>query len=189
MVVPPLWYGFHSNPPSTPPCRLNMSCPGANGRNLPSQNNNGPPNSGQQDPGLHTAIQDAGPPSQSQHQFPSRPFLYIHAPAPPPFFHYQWPMPFSYNPFVGLPGMGYGMVMPPFPPPHYMDVPAYILPHPHIQPVDYRRLLHPQVHATNTPYQNPNQSRRVRLPVRETVNTEVQTEPTQPGLARFQYPS
>lgn len=78
---------------------------------------------------------------------------------------------------------GYGMVMPPFAPHPYMESPAYILPHPHIQPVDYRRFLHPQVHAPNMPYQNPNQGRRVRLPntavCRETVNSAVQTEPTQ----------
>lgn len=70
--------------------------------------------------------------------------------------------------------------MPPFPP--YMETPAYIMPHPHIQPVDYRRLLHPQVHAPTAPYQNPNQTRRIRPPQSvptETVNSEVQTEPTQ----------
>ncbi|XP_054458141.1 uncharacterized protein LOC129094131 [Anoplopoma fimbria] len=99
-------------------------------------------------------------------------------------------MPFSYNPYAGFPGMGYGMVMPPFPPPPpYMEAPAYILPHPHFQPVDYRRLLHPQVHAPSAPYQNPNQVRRVRLPqtgpVRETVNSEVQTEPTQRGVGGY----
>lgn len=66
------------------------------------------------------------------------------------------------------------MVMPPFPPPPYMEAPAYILPHPHMQPVDYRRVLHPQVHTAAAPYQ----SRRTRPPVRETVNSEVQTEPT-----------
>lgn len=75
------------------------------------------------------------------------------------------------------------MVMPPFAPHPYMESPAYILPHPHIQPVDYRRFLHPQVHAPNMPFQNPNQGRRVRppnaAPWRETVNSAVQTEPTQ----------
>nr|XP_046265104.1 uncharacterized protein LOC124069739 [Scatophagus argus] len=75
------------------------------------------------------------------------------------------------------------MVVPPFPPPPYMEAPAYVLPHPHIQPVDYRRLLHPQVHAPSVSYHNPNHTRRIRLPhtgpVRETVNSAVQTEPTQ----------
>lgn len=75
------------------------------------------------------------------------------------------------------------MVIPPFAPPPYVDSPAYILPNPHIQPVDYRRLLHPQVPVPNAPYQNPNHTRRIRLPhtapVRETVNSAVQTEPIQ----------
>lgn len=79
--------------------------------------------------------------------------------------------------------LGYGMVIPPFAPPPYVDSPAYILPNPHIQPVDYRRLLHPQVPVPNAPYQNPNHTRRIRLPhtapVRETVNAAVQTEPIQ----------
>lgn len=79
--------------------------------------------------------------------------------------------------------LGYGMVIPPFAPPPYVDSPAYILPNPHIQPVDYRRLLHPQVPMPNAPYQNPNHTRRIRLPhtapVRETVNSAVQTEPIQ----------
>lgn len=77
---------------------------------------------------------------------------------------------------------GYGIVMPPFP--SYMEAPAYIMPHPHIQPVDYRRLLHPQVYAPTAPYQNPNQTRRTLSPhniPRETVNSEVQTEPPQRG--------
>lgn len=78
---------------------------------------------------------------------------------------------------------GYGMVMPPFAPHHFMESPAYILPHPHIPPVDYRRFLHPHVSAPNIPYQNPNHGRRVRppntAPCRETVNSAVQTEPTQ----------
>lgn len=81
------------------------------------------------------------------------------------------------------------MVMPPFAPPPYMESQAYILPHPHIQPVDYRRFLHPQVHAPNAPYQNPNHTRRIRLPnaapVRETVNSAVQTEPTQRHVSGY----
>lgn len=85
--------------------------------------------------------------------------------------------------------LGYGMVIPPFAPPPYVDSPAYILPNPHIQPVDYRRLLHPQVPVPNAPYQNPNQTRRIRLPhtapVRETVNSAVQTEPTQRHVGHF----
>lgn len=71
------------------------------------------------------------------------------------------------------------MFIPPFAPPPYMESQAYILPHPHIQPVDYRRFLHPQAHGPSAPYQNPNHTRRIRPPVRETVNSAVQTELTQ----------
>nr|XP_019960830.1 PREDICTED: uncharacterized protein LOC109640988 [Paralichthys olivaceus] len=145
-----------------------MTLPGPNGGNLHPGANSAVPNCGPQDPGLHTNVS-------------ARPVFYVHAPPPPPFLHYQWPMPFSYNPFTGFPGMGYGMVMPPFPPPPYMDPSAYLFPQPHIQAVDYRRLLHPQVHAPSAPFYNPNQTRRVRPPHivqhRETMNSEVQTEP------------
>ncbi|XP_045907115.1 uncharacterized protein LOC123971993 isoform X2 [Micropterus dolomieu] len=155
---------------------------GPNGGNIHTRPSSGITNSGQQDP---------GPPFHPQHHMSARPVFYIPAPAPPPppFLHYQWPMPFSYNPFAGFPGMGYGMVMPPFPPPPYMESPAYIMPNPQIQPVDYRRFLHPHFHAPSAPYQNPNQTRRGHLPhavpPRETVNSEVQTEPTQRGLDAF----
>ncbi|XP_031730829.1 uncharacterized protein LOC116398564 [Anarrhichthys ocellatus] len=159
--------------------------PGPNGGN--PHTHSGGPTSMQQDPGLHGTSQNPGPSSHPQHHVPTRPVFYIHAQPPPPFLQYQWPMPFSYNPFTGFPGMGYGMVIPPFPPPPYMEAPAYILPHP--QPVDYRRLLHPQVYAPSAPYQNPNQARRVHLsytgPVRETVNSEVQTEPTRRGVGDY----
>ncbi|XP_055007623.1 transcription factor TFIIIB component B'' homolog [Boleophthalmus pectinirostris] len=109
-------------------------------------------------------------------QLVSRPLYYVHAP-PPPFMHYQWPMPF-YNPFNPFSGMGYGMMMPPFPPAAYMDPPAYFVPHAPVQPLDYRRMAQPY----SAPYQNPNATRRPRPPqppgpARETVNTEVQTEP------------
>ncbi|XP_035769173.1 uncharacterized protein LOC118455184 [Neolamprologus brichardi] len=143
-------------------------------------------NSAQQDPGLHSTSQDPGP-SHPQHPVFPRPLFYVHAPPLPPFLQYQWPMPLPYNPFPGFLGMGYGMVMPPLPPPPYLESPAYIVPHPQVQPVDYRRLLHPQVHshAPCGSFQNLNQTRRIRLPhatsVRETVNSEVQTEPIHRG--------
>ncbi|XP_035526017.1 uncharacterized protein buc2l [Morone saxatilis] len=163
--------------------------PGPDVGNLHSCPNSYVPNSGQQDPGMHGISQDPGHSSYPQHNVSARPFFYVPAPPPPPFLQYQWPMPFSYNPLAGFSGMGYGMVMPPFPPPPYMEAPAYILPHPHIQPVDYRRLLHPQVHAPNALYQNPNQTRRIRpphtVPVKETVNSAVQTEPTQRGTGSY----
>ncbi|CAL8343420.1 unnamed protein product [Merluccius merluccius] len=108
----------------------------------------------------------------------------------PPFLQYQWPMPFSYNPFTGFPAMGYGMAMPPFPPNPYLEAPGYMLPQPHLQQVNYRRFLHAQFPATNAPYQSQNQNRRFRAQhnvsaVRETVSSEVQTEParTENGYA------
>ncbi|KAK5885492.1 hypothetical protein CesoFtcFv8_019196 [Champsocephalus esox] len=78
------------------------------------------------------------------------------------------------------------MGMPPFPPPNpYMEVPAYIMPHLDMQPVDYRRFIHPQAQAPSVAYQNPYQPCRVHPhhtdPVRETVNSAVQTEPQQRG--------
>ncbi|KAK5914560.1 hypothetical protein CgunFtcFv8_008993 [Champsocephalus gunnari] len=96
------------------------------------------------------------------------------------------PCPSPITPLLGFPGMGYGMGMPPFPPPNpYMEVPAYIMPRPDMQPVDYRRFIHPQAQAPSVAYQNPYQPCRVRPhhtdPVRETVNSAVQTEPQQRG--------
>ncbi|XP_034558303.1 histone acetyltransferase KAT6A-like [Notolabrus celidotus] len=156
--------------------------PGPNPESLPSYNHSRVPNPGMQDPGLQGLGPDLGP------HVPARPFMCVPVPPPPPFLHYQWPMPFPYNPFTGFPGMGYGMVMPPFPPPYpYMEAPAYVLPQPHIQPVDYRRLVHPSVPVPSAPYQHQSQPRRVRpphaVPVRETMNSEVQTEPIQRGAA------
>ncbi|XP_063741264.1 uncharacterized protein LOC134865578 isoform X2 [Eleginops maclovinus] len=142
------------------------------------------PTSDPHDPGLHGPRQAPRPPPHPQHHIPARPVFYVHAPPPPPFHPYEWPMHFSHNPFAGFPGMGIGMAMPQFPPPTpYMEVPAYIMPHPHMQPVDYRRVIHPQAQAPSAPYQNPYQTCRVRphltVPVRETVNSAVQTEPQQ----------
>ncbi|XP_033974456.1 uncharacterized protein LOC117473083 [Trematomus bernacchii] len=164
-----------NTPPSAHPIRVHGN----------TRANSGGPSSDQHDPGLYTPCQDHGaPPHHPQHHLPGRPVFYVHAPPPPPFHPCQWPMPFSYNPFAGFPGMGYGMVMPSFPPPNpYMEVPAYIMPRPDMQPVDYRRFIHPQ--APSVAYQNPYQPCRVRPhhtdPVRETVNSEVQTDPQQRG--------
>ncbi|XP_077392277.1 uncharacterized protein LOC144030145 [Festucalex cinctus] len=142
----------------------------------------GAPNSRQSDAGPQGPSQDPGS-TPNPHMSP-RPVFYVPAPPQPQFVHYQWPMPFSYNPFAGFPGMGYGMVMPPFPaPPPYIEAPAYVMPHPHVHPVDYRHFLHPMVHAQGPLYQNPNQTRRFRSSYsscgRETTNSEVQTEPTE----------
>ncbi|KAJ4931873.1 hypothetical protein JOQ06_010311 [Pogonophryne albipinna] len=171
-----------NKPPSAHPSRVHGN----------TRANSGGPSSDQHDPGLYTPCQGPGAPPHPlqhphpQHHLPGRPVFYIHAPPPPPFHPSQWPMPFSYNPFAGFPGMGYGMGMPPFPPPNpYMEVPAYIMPRPDMQPVDYRRFIHPQAQAPSVAYQNPYQPCRVRPhhtdPVRETVNSAVQTEPQQRG--------
>ncbi|XP_041847545.1 histone-lysine N-methyltransferase SETD1B-like [Melanotaenia boesemani] len=164
--------------------------PGSDGGNPSSRTNSGGTNCAQQDPG-----QDPGSSSSSHPQHPAfgRPVFYIHAPPPPPppFLQYQWPMPFSYNPFAGFPAMSYGMVVPPppLPPPPFMEAPAYFLPHPHMQPFDYRRLLHPQVHTRGGSHQNSNQTHRIRtphtVPFRATVNSEVQTEPVQRGASVY----
>nr|XP_061784822.1 uncharacterized protein LOC133575917 [Nerophis lumbriciformis] len=135
------------------------------------------PLNGQQDPGRpQNPRLDPGPPP---HPVAAQPLFYMQA--PPPYVQYQWRMPLSYNSFAGFPPMGYGMVMPQVQPPPYMEAPAYIMPHPHVQPVDYRRFLHLPVHGRCPPYQNPNQTRRVRC-IRETVSCEVQTEPPQESL-------
>ncbi|XP_035805349.2 uncharacterized protein buc2l isoform X2 [Amphiprion ocellaris] len=153
--------------------------PGHNGGNLPSHVNSVMANAMQQDPRLQYISQNPGSSSHPQHPVFARPVFYIPTPPPPPFLHYQWPMPLSYNPFACFPG--YGMAMPPLPLPPYLEAPGYVLPQPHIQPVDYRRLLRPQVH---TPfYQNPRIHLPHTVPVRETVNCEVQTEPTQRGIS------
>ncbi|KAJ4931872.1 hypothetical protein JOQ06_010310 [Pogonophryne albipinna] len=171
-----------NKPPSAHPSRVHGN----------TRANSGGPSSDQHDPGLYTPCQGPGAPPHPlqhphpQHHLPGRPVFYIHALPPPPFHPSQWPMPFSYNPFAGFPGMGYGMGMPPFPPRNpYMEVPAYIMPRPDMQPIDYRRFIHPQAQAPSVAYQNPYEPCRVHPhhtdPVRETVNSAVQTEPHQRG--------
>ncbi|XP_021165611.2 uncharacterized protein LOC105916748 [Fundulus heteroclitus] len=152
------------------------------GRNPNLHSNGGMASSVQQDPSPHGAAQDPGFRSLFQHPIFGRPVMYFHPPPPPPLLHYQWPTPFSYNPFAGFPSMGYGTVVPPppFPPAPYMDMPGYFLPHPPVPPVDYRRLHHPQAHTQGATNQNPYQMSRIPpnhcIPGRETVNSEVQTE-------------
>nr|XP_033944513.1 uncharacterized protein LOC117450705 isoform X4 [Pseudochaenichthys georgianus] len=168
-----------NKPPSAHPSRVHGN----------TRANGDVPSSDQHHPGLYTPCQDPGAPPHHphpQHHLPGRPVFYVHAPPPPPFHPSQWPMPFSYNPFAGFPGMGYGMGMPTFPPPNpYMEVPAYIMPCPDMQPVDYRRFIYPQAQAPSVAYQNPYLPCRVHPhhtnPVRETVNSAVQTEPQQRG--------
>ncbi|XP_030581223.1 uncharacterized protein LOC115777457 [Archocentrus centrarchus] len=162
---------------------------GPNGANPHTHVNHNVTNAAQQDPGLHS--QDPGSSAYPQHPIFARPVFYVNGPPLPPFLHYQWPTPLSYNPFAGFLGMGYGMVMPPFPPPPfppppYLESPVYLVPHPQVQPV---RLLHPQAHGPGAPLQNLNQTRRTHLAhttsVRETVNSEVQTEPPHRGVGGY----
>lgn len=79
--------------------------------------------------------------------------------------------------------------MPSFAPTPYMESPTYIVPHPHIQAIDNRRLLHPQVNTPCATYQHPNHTRRVRLPhsipVRELTDSAVQTEPAQGQVGAY----
>ncbi|XP_028272399.1 uncharacterized protein LOC114442798 [Parambassis ranga] len=158
-----------------------------NAENLQHGPNTGAVNSGQ-DPGMYGTSHEPGSSFRPQHPLFTRPVFAVHAPPPPPppFFHYQWPMPFPYNPFAGFPGMGYGMVMSPFPPP-YMDAPAYILPHPRALPVDYRRPFNPRAPPA-APQPNPIQAQRVCLPqtcIRQTVSSGVQTEPPRRGVGSY----
>lgn len=86
-------------------CGFNMIFQGPESQNLPSGINSNVPNS-VQDPRLHGNNPDPGHSPHPQHHASTRPLFYLHAPPPLPFFQYQWPMPFSYNPFAGFPGMG-----------------------------------------------------------------------------------
>ncbi|XP_046709295.1 uncharacterized protein buc2l isoform X2 [Silurus meridionalis] len=102
------------------------------------------------------------------------PFFYVQPPQP--YMPCQWPMPMSYVPYGGFPGMGYGMVLPPFPPASYVEAPGYILPHNQLHMVDYRRMVSPHL-APTMAYQ----ARRFRYQHtpsgRVMVSSEVQTEP------------
>ena len=100
--------------------------------------------------------------------------------------HRLWPLPPP--PCVS----GYGMVMPPFPPTAYMEPPGYVLPHAQLHPADYRRVLQPPYHQSSAHYQNltQNPNRRFHLQPnpgyvpKETVSSEVQTEPMVPDVRK-----
>ncbi|KAI9535454.1 hypothetical protein NQZ68_003008, partial [Dissostichus eleginoides] len=91
-----------NKPPSAHPSRVHGN----------TRANSGGPSSDQHDPGLYTPCQDHGAP-------PQPPTPTSNTPNPPTsnttslaglsstsMLHpYQWPMPFSYNPFAGFPGM------------------------------------------------------------------------------------
>ncbi|RVE61417.1 hypothetical protein OJAV_G00170480 [Oryzias javanicus] len=138
--------------------------------------------SAQPAPGPHSAVHEPGSLSHPQPSVFVRPLVYVHAPPPPPFLQYQWPMSSFYNPFGGIPGYGMVLPPPPFLPPSYLEAPPYVLPHPQIPPVEYRRLPHQPGHSHGY---HPHQTCRTRVPqagpVRQTMNSEVQTELTQRG--------
>ncbi|XP_053367690.1 bucky ball [Clarias gariepinus] len=103
------------------------------------------------------------------------PFFYMQPTQP--YMPCQWPMPMPYVPYGGFPGLGYGMVLPPFPPSSYVEAPGYILPHTQLHMVDYRRMMAPHLapamayQARRFRYQHTAPSGRVM------VSSEVQTEP------------
>ncbi|XP_076844063.1 uncharacterized protein LOC143488943 [Brachyhypopomus gauderio] len=112
------------------------------------------------------------PDRQQQHNWP---FFYMQPSQP--YLPYQWPVPMPYVPYGNFPGLGYGMVVPPFPPASYMEAPGYILPHAQLHMVDYRRMMTPHL-----PPAMAYQARRFRcqntMPSgRLMVSSEVQTEP------------
>ncbi|CAJ1081693.1 uncharacterized protein LOC117828805 [Xyrichtys novacula] len=130
--------------------------------------------------------QQSGPtaaPRPEEHQQPHhKPFFYVQ-PSQPflPVQSLQWPlhmpMPVSYNPYYGYPGLGYGMpMMPHYQPNPYMEPPSFVVPHTNLHLVDYRRILNPQYYQTMAYH-----SRRFRYQhnsqTRETTSSEVQTEP------------
>ncbi|XP_036428005.1 uncharacterized protein buc2l [Colossoma macropomum] len=116
-----------------------------------------------------------GPYPDRQQQQNGWPFFCV--PPSQPYLPYQWPMPVPYVPYGGFPGMGYGMVVQPFPPASYVEPPGYILPHAQLHMADYRRMMAPHLapamayQARRFRYQHTTPSGRVM------VSSEVQTEP------------
>ncbi|KAG5849905.1 hypothetical protein ANANG_G00076640 [Anguilla anguilla] len=108
-----------------------------------------------------------------------RPFFFVQPSQP--FYPYQWPMPMPYNPYCGFPGLGYGMVMPPFQPNPYMEAPGYIVPQAQLHLADYRRMVNPHFPPTVAYHARRFRYQQNGAP-RETANSEVQTEP--PPLSR-----
>ncbi|XP_074549691.1 uncharacterized protein LOC141807511 [Halichoeres trimaculatus] len=140
-----------------------------------------PPHGAQQAQGPHPGPAAAPRPEERQ-QPHHKPFFYIQPSQPYlPMQNLQWPvampMPVSYNPYYGYPGLGYGMpVMPHYQPNPYVEPPSFVVPHSNLHLVDYRRILNPQHYQTMAYH-----SRRFRYQhnsqTRETTSCEVQTEP------------
>ncbi|XP_038160813.1 bucky ball-like [Cyprinodon tularosa] len=125
----------------------------------------------------HTA---PGPPrSEEQHH---KPFFYIQSSQPyMPVQGLQWPVampvPMSYNPYYGYPGLGFGLpMMPHYQQNPYVEPPGFVVPHTHLHLMDYRRMLNQQYyhtmayHARRFRYQHNSASK-------EMTSSEVQTEP------------
>ncbi|XP_066522010.1 uncharacterized protein buc2l [Hoplias malabaricus] len=144
---------------------------GPQAQNIPNGLNGPPPGQGPRAPGPGSFRV----PHLDRQQQNNWPFFYV--PSSQPYLPYQWPMPMPYVPYGGFPGMGYGMVVPPFPPASYLDAPGYILPHAQLHMVDYRRMAAPHMapamayQARRFRYQQTTPSGRVM------VSSEVQTEP------------
>ncbi|XP_034562015.1 uncharacterized protein LOC117828805 [Notolabrus celidotus] len=140
-----------------------------------------PPHGAQQAQGPHSGPSAAPRPEERQ-QPHHKPFFYIQPSQPYlPMQNLQWPvpmpMPVSYNPYYGYPGLGYGMqMMPHYQPNPYVEPPSFVMPHTNLHLVDYRRILNPQHYQTMAYH-----SRRFRYQhnsqTRETTTSEVQTEP------------
>ncbi|XP_045901602.1 uncharacterized protein LOC123968723 [Micropterus dolomieu] len=144
-----------------------------------------PPYGAQQAQGSHQLDPGSSGASRSeeqQQQQHHKPFFYVQPSQPYlPMQSMQWPvpvpMPVSYNPYYGYPGLGYGMpVMPSYQPNPYTELPGFVVPHTHLHLMDYRRMLNPQYYQTMA-----YQSRRFRYQhngqAREMTSSEVQTEP------------
>ncbi|XP_047424394.1 uncharacterized protein LOC124995774 [Mugil cephalus] len=140
-----------------------------------------PPHGAQQSQGPHQSAPgpSGAPRTEEQHH---KPFFYIQPSQPYlPMQSVQWPvavpMPVSYNPYYGYPGLGYGIpMMPQYQPNPYMEPPSFVVPHTHLHLMDYRRMLNSQYYQTMAYH-----ARRFRYqhntPVREMTTSEVQTEP------------
>ncbi|CAK6969237.1 bucky ball [Scomber scombrus] len=140
------------------------------------------PHGGQLAQGPHQSDQGPSGAPRPEQQPHHKPFFYIQPMQPClPMQNMQWPapmpMPVSYNPYYGYPGLGYSMpVMPHYQPNPYMEPPGFVVPHTHLHLTDYRRMLNPQYYQTMAYH-----ARRFRYqhnaPAREMTSSEVQTEP------------
>ncbi|XP_037550309.1 bucky ball [Nematolebias whitei] len=135
------------------------------------------------DPANHQAAPPpSGPPRpEEQHH---KPFFYVQPPQPYlPMQSLQWPvalpMPVSYNPYYGYPGLGYSLpMMSHYQTNPYLEQPApgFVVPHTRLHLMDYRRVLNPQYYQTMAYH-----ARRFRYQhnsaAKEMTSSEVQTEP------------